>query len=272
MFATILLFACRPTETVPQADSAPAEVAPCELAHPWEMGTAEDVELAAVSSASRIVLLLLLDADAHFAARTVAANGEACPTYAESEDGVTVTVSGDCTTEWGYVYAGSGTFTDTDPGRVHDASYDHFSFDEREVSNPYAVDAEGAWAMYEGGADFDLTVTFHGDVDYAETTATLGTTETYAEGSGARVGYVDVLSQPSSTATGDLCLDDQWQWTDACDIEPDGVETLWGTRRGTLTWDGSTACDGWPSTALTLAGTAPEQRPGIPRDRTNLRD
>ena len=45
MFATLLLLACRPTESDPQDDSAPADVAPCELAHPWEMGTAEDVEL-----------------------------------------------------------------------------------------------------------------------------------------------------------------------------------------------------------------------------------
>jgi len=249
----VLSWGCGHAEPADRHDSA-ADVAPCDLLHPWELGSVEDVAVASAASASRVASLLLVDADAHWTARAVASNGETCPTYSESADGVTVTVSGDCTTEWGYVYAGSGTFTDTDPGSVHDATYDQFAFDARALQNDHAMEADGAWAMSfdaDGGtAEFDLTLTLRGDLDAAVLTAVPATTETYVEGTAARVGYVDILAQPSSTATGDLCVDDQARASDSCEIEDDRVETLWGTRRATLTWDGSTACDGCAAVAV----------------------
>lgn len=250
MFATLLLLACRPTP-VPQDDSAPADVPPCELAHPWEMATAEDVALAAVSSTTSVALMLFLAGDVATSAEWVVELGESCPTVTESPDGSTETVTGDCTTEWGYVFAGSATFTylETDEGWDFTDSYSDFTFDDREVQGRYGFTADGEWAMTGQVVDLDLTLTVYGDLSFADTTATFRTSGLY-EDLGWNAGSVDILSQPSSTATGDLCLDDQWQWTDACDIEPDGVETLWGTHRATLTWDGSTACDGCGAVAI----------------------
>lgn len=122
------------------------------------------------------------------------------------------------------------------------------------MQNDLAMAADGAWAMSfdtgGGTAEFDLTLTLRGDVDAADVTAVLAITETYVEGAAARVGSVDILSQPSGPATGDLCVDDQVRASDSCELEDDGVETLWGTRRATLTWDGSTACDGCAAVAI----------------------
>lgn len=96
MLATVLL-ACHPA-----GSPAPGDLlAPCDLVHPWELGSLEDVAVASAASASRVASVLLLDADAHLTAKVIASNGETCPSYSESADGVTVTVSGDCTTEWG---------------------------------------------------------------------------------------------------------------------------------------------------------------------------
>lgn len=253
MFATVLL-ACQSASSAP-GDSA--DVPPCELAHPWEMGTAEDVELAAVSSTTSVALMLFLAGDVATSAEWVVELGESCPTVTESTEGSTEieTVTGDCTTEWGYVFAGSATFTsvETDYGWDFTDSYSDFTFDDRGVQGRYAFTADGEWALSDApdgpNADLDLTLTVYGDLSFTDTTATFNTSGLY-EDLGWNAGSVDILSQPSSTATGDLCLDDQWQWTDACDIEPDGVETLWGTRRATLTWDGSTACDGCAKVAI----------------------
>ena len=240
MFATLLLLACRPTESDPQDDSAPA-----------------DVELAAVSSTTSVALMLLLAGDVTSSARSAAERGETCPTFTESAEGETETeaVTGDCTTEWGFVFGGGATFTYVQRGDVWDitVSYAEFTFDERGVQNPYAFTADGVWALSEAPdgqiVDLDLTLTVYGDLSFTDTTAYFKTSGSYAD-AGWNAGYVDILSQPSSTATGDLCLDDRREWIDACDIEPDGVETLWGTRRATLTWDGSTACDGCATVAI----------------------
>ncbi len=70
------------------------------------------------------------------------------------------------------------------------------------------------------------------------------TYRTAADSSGLTEGYADVVNRPDGEPTGDLCLVDSWQYVETCTTEYDEVMALWGSTPATLTWSGSTSCDG----------------------------
>ncbi len=220
---------------------------PCDLLHPWVMGTVEDVVLGGSLARPDVAILTLLDADAWWAKGAVEADGDSCPTFTESDDGTTRTITGDCTTTYGYIFGGTAVFTSS--GTEETAAYDHFHFDEREAQNPYGVDADGTfWSDVLSPGDFafalDLTMTMFGDWPGIESGSEVTYETTLGYGSDVWDGHSDIVSQPASAATGDLCFSDAYHYVDSCDLEDDDVLNLWGSSPATLTWNGSTSCDG----------------------------
>ncbi len=187
----------------------------------------------------QIAWLTVLDTNAVVGAENAAAYGDTCPTVTESEDGATVTVTGDCTTSWDQVYGGSATFTNTESGST--SVYDHFYFENDPSPRGYEVDGGWSWSSTDRTWAADLTLRMLGwtAVGSDVTAIYRGTASDTAY-----VGYADVLSQPTSIATGDLCFAWDYQPVDSCDSEGDGVIALWGSTSATITYAGSTACDG----------------------------
>ncbi len=228
----------------PAADStgdSAIDAPSCELSHPWVMNTVGDVGLAAGLAYPDVARLTMLDVIAMTDAQTFSSTGEPCPTYTESDDGTSVTVSGDCTV-WGTQYGGTATFTEVDGS--YSSVYDHFLFDDRE-NNPMSYDVDGMWLDEDGQFTFDLTATLLGDWGAAsDATVTYVTTMTWVDPAERVEGYADIVNQPASAATGDLCVVADWQSVDSCDSEDDAVFTLQGSAPATLTWSGSASCDG----------------------------
>ncbi len=144
-----LLFGCvgKHGEDSPAVDSSGDSVIdapPCDLLHPWVMGTVDDVGVAGSLAYPMVSAVLLLDIDAVTGAESAVRDGDSCPTVTESDDGATVTISGDCTTTWGLTYGGTATFTTTES--AYAAVYDQFHFNEREYSGRYGYDVDGAWS------------------------------------------------------------------------------------------------------------------------------
>ncbi len=237
----------------PAADSTgdtAIDTPPCDLSHPWVMDTVEDVGVAAGLAYPDVARLTLLDVEAMTDARTASDMAEPCPTYTESDDGTTVTITGDCTL-WDLVYGGTATFTEVDGS--YSSVYDRFHFEDGVSTRGYDVD--GNWHDHVGQFTFDLTVSWFGDWEpRSNATVTYATTRTWDDPHDRVDGYADIVSQPSSAATGDLCVAADWQNVDSCDSEDDAVFTFQGSAPATLTWNGSTSCDGCAD--VTIDGVA----------------
>ncbi len=222
------------------AHDSSVDTPPCDLLHPWAMDTVEDVGLAAALVYPNIAILTLLNQNAVTGAKNAVNYGDACPTVTESDDGTTVTVTGDCTTSWDQVYGGTATFTNTDSD--YTSVYDHFHFEDDPGSWGYEVDGTWSFSWVDRTFEVDLTLTMLGEwiPGLPEVTATYQTT-----GSDRLIeGYADIVSQPTNAATGDVCVSDDYEYVSACDAEADEVVSLWGSTPATLTWNGSTSCDG----------------------------
>ncbi len=245
------LLACNRGKGSTLGDSAPADSAAdtapgiptCALAHPWAMDSAAHVGEAAALASPNVARFTLLDGNVVSGARTADQEGDACPTWTESADRTAVTVAGDCDTGWGSTYGGTATFTDVDG--TYSSVYDHFHF--LDGLNAYGYDVDGGW-VDDGAGDFSfaLTATLLGDWGVTGLADATVTWSTAFHGSADTVeGYADILAQPTDTAVGDLCvLSAGYSYDPACPTELDEVVTLQGDTVATLTWDGSTACDG----------------------------
>ncbi len=220
------------------------EAPPCELSHPWPMDTVGDVAVAGSAAYPNPARLILLDGNALAGARTAASEGDPCPTLTESEDGRTSTISGDCTTGWGSVYGGTATFAEVNG--TFASTYDHFHFEDG--LNPYGYDVDGAWLDTGGEVRYDLTLTMLGQwmaTGAPDVTAVVHTVVAWYAGSQGIVdGYVDIVSQPTSGATGDLCVSGNLDLSDSCEAEDTAALTLWGSTPATVTWNGFSSCDG----------------------------
>lgn len=149
------------------------------------------------------------------------------------------------------VYGGTATFTEVDGS--YSSVYDHFYFDDG--LNSYGYDVDGTWLQDVGQFTFDLTATLRGDWGPAsEATVTYATARTSDDPDDRVEGYADIISQPNSGATGDLCVSDAYEYVDSCDSEGDELVSLWGTTPATVTWNGSTNCDGCAD--VTIDGVA----------------
>ena len=252
-FVLVVLPACVGTHGADSARETSGDSStgtpPCDLLHPWAMTTAGDVGLAAALGYPDVSVFALLDGNAMTGAETAAHYGDACPTFVESDDGSTITVAGECTTSWGSTYGGTATFGES--GTSSWAEYDHFYF--ADGLNPWGYDVDGSWLDEDFRFSFDVTLTMLGEwsPEVHDVTVTYRTVLTYDEtGHMTAEGYADILSQPGSDATGDLCVEADVLPSGACESEDDGEIALWGDSPATLTWNGSTTCDGCADVAI----------------------
>ncbi len=240
----------------------------CELSHPWAVSSRDDVVLAALLSNPYMPMLTLLGADAWSARLSVEAEGDTCPTFTEADDG-TQTITGDCTTTWGYVYGGSTTVTPTATGGFVQ-TFDHFHFEdlayEDQPAQGYEVDGSWAGEQPDGGESFVNAMTLTTIGGWAagdplgapmDVTATYASTQAWdAAWDETDSGSADIAWQSISSATGDFCSSSNWAALDTCPSEGDGLTTITGSRTASLTWDCSTSCDGCADVVIDGIGPA----------------
>lgn len=108
-----------------------------------------------------------------------------------------------------------------------------------------------------GEYEFDLTVTIRGRSVPGEGTFRWHSTMPHTASTWSLSGYADVLDQPFSDATGDMCIVAQGSTASDCQTEEDEADTITGDAIGTLSWDGSTSCDACAAATVEGAEVGP---------------
>lgn len=219
----------------------------CGQTHPRVIEAAEDIAKGVRDGVVLYPTLMLVDGTLfHYATRF-----DPDPCMPVTVDGQTTTITGLCTTSYGVEVSGTVMFVElenpTSTGWPHTSTYDHLHFLDTFYSH-LGYDVDGTWEynLDELGASYalDLFVAFLDGVAEDHSSGTFRGNGVYSEGGFTESGYADVVSENPDDPVGDFCYALDWTFSDSCDSEGDGTATITGTQTGTLTWDGSTSCDG----------------------------